>query len=224
MDVNNKLYKNQGIHVISCIFTVENGITKVLLIKRKNNPFLGMWALPSGALYNNESLIDGTYRELKEKTGITNVNLEQFKAYGEIDRSPSMRMIGISFLGILDSSTVNLLKKSKKTTDANWVEINNIPKLAFDHNKIIRDGLIELQKKIVKSNILKSLFPNGVTMPELQMTYEAILEKKYDRRNFRKRILNLDLLEETNEFIKFNGNKPAKVYKFKDKIEDKDIF
>lgn len=224
MEVNNKLYKNQGIHVINCIFTIENGVAKILLIKRKNDPFLGMWALPSGALYNNESLEDGAYRELKEKTGITDVNLEQFKAYGEVDRSPSMRMIGIAFLGIIDSNRVNILRESRNTEDADWVALDNVPNLAFDHNKIISGALEELQKKIVKSNILKSLFPNGVTMPELQMSYEAILYKKYDRRNFRKRMLSLSLLEDTNKYVKFSGNKPAKVYKFKDNIEDKDIF
>lgn len=84
MDVKNKLYKNQGIHVITTLFTVEQGITKVLLIKRKNEPFLGDWVLTGGALYNNEDLETGALRELAEKTGITDVPIKQFKAFGKV--------------------------------------------------------------------------------------------------------------------------------------------
>ena len=224
MDVRNKLYKNQGIHVITALFTIEQGIIKVLLIKRKNEPFLGDWVLTGGALFNNEDLETGALRELEEKTGITGVEIKQFKAFGKVDRSPVMRMVAVGFIGIIDSKRVNLLRETKNTSNADWFPIDKIPPLGFDHEEILHDALLELRKQIVKSNILKSLFPDGVTMPELQKTYEAILDKKFDRRNFRKKILNLDLIEDTNKSDKFEGNKPAKVYKFKDVIQDKDIF
>lgn len=224
MDVRNKDYKNQGIHVITALFTVEQGITKVLLIKRKNEPFLGDWVLTGGALYNHEDLETGALRELKEKTGIEGVEIKQFKAFGKVDRSPVMRMVAVGFIGIIDSKRVNLLRETKNTSNADWFPINKIPPLGFDHEEILHDALIELQKQIVKSNILKSLFPDGVTMPELQKTYEAILNKKFDRRNFRKKLLSLNLVEDTNRSDKFEGNKPAKVYVFKKKIEDKEIF
>lgn len=224
MDVKNKLYKNQGIHVITALFTVEQGVTKVLLIKRKNKPFLGDWVLTGGALYNNEDLIDGALRELKEKTGITGVEIKQFKAFGKVDRSPVMRMVAVGFIGIIDCKRVHLLRETENTSNADWFPINKIPPLGFDHEEILHDAIIELRKQIVKSNILKSLFPDGVTMPELQKTYEAILNEKFDRRNFRKKILNLDLIEDTNKSDRFEGNKPAKVYQFKKIIEDKDIF
>lgn len=224
MDVKNKLYKNQGIHVITALFTVEQGVTKVLLIKRKNEPFLGDWVLTGGALYNNEDLIDGSLRELKEKTGITGVEIKQFKAFGKVDRSPVMRMVAVGFIGIIDSKRVNVLRETKNTSNADWFPIDKIPPLGFDHEEILHEALLELRKQIIKSNILKSLFPDGVTMPELQKTYEAILNKKFDRRNFRKKMLSLDLIEDTNTSDKFEGNKPAKVYQFKKIIEDKDIF
>lgn len=224
MEVNNKLYKNQGIHVITSLFTVENGIVKVLLIKRRNNPYNGYWVLTGGALYNNESLEDGAYRELKEKTGITDIQIEQFKAFGKIDRSLVMRMVAIGFIGVIDSKRVSVLKSTRNTVDADWIPIDKVPILGYDHNEILDAAIMEFRKLIVKSNILKSLFPDGVTMPELQKTYEAILDKKFDRRNFRKKILSLNLLEDTNKMGKFEGNKPAKIYKFKDKIEDKEIF
>lgn len=224
MDVKNKLYKNQGIHVITTLFTVEQGITKVLLIKRKNEPFLGDWVLTGGALFNNEDLETGALRELEEKTGITGVDIKQFKAFGKVDRSPIMRMVAVGFFGIIDSKRVNVLRETENTSNADWFPIDKIPPLGFDHEEILHEALIELRKQIVKSNILKSLFPDGVTMPELQKTYEAILNEKFDRRNFRKKMLNLDLIEDTNKSDKFEGNKPAKVYIFKDVIEDKDIF
>ncbi len=224
MEVKNKLYKQQGIHVITALFTVEQGVTKVLLIKRKNKPFEGDWVLTGGALYNNEDLEDGALRELKEKTGITGVEIKQFKAFGKVHRSPVMRMVAIGFIGIIDSKRVNVLRETKNTSNADWFPIDKIPPLGYDHEEILHDALIELQKQIVKSNILKSLFPDGVTMPELQKTYEAILGKKFDRRNFRKKILSLNLIEDTNKSDRFEGNKPAKVYEFKKKIEHKDIF
>lgn len=225
MEVNNKLYKNQGIHVITSVFTVENGTVKVLLIKRKNTPFYGNWVLTGGALYNNEELETGAFRELKEKTGIENIEIKQFKAFGKVNRSPVMRMVAIAFIGVLDSKRVNILRNSRNTSDAEWFPIDKVPSnLGYDHNEILSEAIKALQKEIVKSNILKSLFPGGVTIPELQETYEAILNKKFDRRNFRKKILSLNLLDDTEEYIKFKGNKPAKLYKFKEIIEDKEIF
>ena len=224
MDVTNKLYKGQGIHVITAIFTVEQGVTKVLLIKRKNEPFRGDWVLTGGALYNNEDLETGALREIEEKTGIKGISIKQFKAFGKVDRSPVMRMVAIGFIGVIDCNRVKVLRETKNTSNADWFPINKIPPLGFDHNEILDEALKELQRLIVKTNILKSLFPDGVTIPELQKTYEAILNRKFDRRNFRKKILNLNLIEDTNTFDKFDGNKPAKVYQFKNKIEDKDIF
>ena len=224
MDVKNKLYKNQGIHVITALFTVEQGVTKVLLIKRKNKPFQGDWVLTGGALYNNEDLEDGALREIKEKTGITGVSIKQFKAFGKVDRSPVMRMVAVGFIGVIDSKRVQVLRETENTSNADWFPINKIPPLGYDHEEILHDALIELRKQIVKSNMLKSLFPDGVPMPEWQKTYEAILNKKFDRRNFRKKILNLNLIEDTNKSDKFEGNKPAKLYQFKNRIEDKDIF
>ena len=134
-----------------------------------------------------------------------------------------MRMVAIGYIGIIDSKRVNILRKTRNTSDADWVPIDKVPTLGYDHNEILNDAIEELKKDIVNSNILKSLFPDGITIPELQKTYEAILNKKFDRRNFRKKILSLNILENTNKVEKFEGNKPAKIYKFKDKICEIDI-
>ena len=215
MQINNPLYKNQGIHLISTIFTVEKGITKVLLIKRSNEPFKDMWALPGGALYNNEDINNGLKRELKEKTGIENVNLDMVNVDGKIDRSPGMRMVAVSYMGVIDSNRVSILKETLKTSNADWFNINNIPKLAYDHNEILNDSIDKLKNKIFETDILKNLFNEEFTLPELQKVYETILDKTFDRRNFRKKLINDGVIEDTNKVVNFEGKKPAKLYKFK---------
>jgi len=222
MQVNNPLYKNQGIHFIASIFTVDKGVVKVLLIRRKNEPFKDKWALVGGALYNNESLEECSRREIKEKTGLENINLNLCNIFSEVNRSPVMRMVAVSYLGVVDIDKVNVLKETLKTSNADWFSINNIPKLAYDHNEILNDSLEKLKLEISNSDILKSLFPNGFTIPELQKTYESILGKTFDRRNFRRKLLSLDLIVDTNKTIKFDGNKPAKLYEFND--NNKSVF
>lgn len=214
MEVKNPLYKNQGIHVIASIFTVEKGVVKVLLIKRTNEPFKDKWALPGGALYNNEDIIDGMKRELNEKTGISNINLELCNVFGNVNRSNLMRMVGISYLGVIDSAKVKVLKETQKTSNADWFKIDDIPDLAYDHNEIIKDSLEKLKISILNSDILNTLFPDGFTIPELHKTYETILNKTFDRRNFRRKLLNIGLIYDTNKEINFMGNKKAKLYKF----------
>lgn len=215
MQINNPLYKNQGIHLISAIFTVDKGDTKVLLIKRKNDPYKDMWALPGGALYNNEDLESGLNRELKEKTGIENIKLSMFNVYGKLNRSPVFRMVAIGYIGVIDSNRVKVLKETIKTSNADWFNIKNIPKLAYDHNEILNDALEILKEKIFETDILKNLFNDEFTLPELQKVYETILNKKFDRRNFRKKLINDEVIIDINKSINFEGKKPAKLYKFK---------
>ena len=224
MEKNNPLYKDQGIHVMGCIFTVDRGVAKVLLVQRSNEPYKDYWALPGGALYNNENLETGMFRELKEKTNISDVNLMLCNVYGEVDRSPVMRMVGISYVGVLDIKNANLLTQTKKTQNAAWFSIDDVPELAYDHNQILKDGIAFLKTKIVSSDILKALYPDGFTLPEIQKVYEAILDKTLDRRNFRKKMLSLGFIEDTNKTVKFEGNKPAKLYKFKKDIIVKNVF
>ena len=224
MELKNPLYKNQGIHVVSSIFTVDRGVCKVLLVQRNNEPFKGKWALVGGALYNNETLEEGMMREIKEKTNIDVIQLIPSKNYSEVNRSPIMRMIAISYIGIIDVKKANLITKTLKTDNAIWFSIDDIPEMAYDHNDILSDAIAFLKTKIVSSDILKDLYPDGFTLPEIQKVYEAILDKQLDRRNFRKKMLGLGLIIDTNKTSRFEGNKPAKLYKFKNKIEIKNVF
>ena len=197
MQLTNPLYKNIGVHIITSIFTVDKGVVKVLLVKRTNEPFKGMWSLVGGALYNNERLEDGVKREIFEKSGLTDVNVYFSGVFDEIDRSPVRRMIALTYVGLIDANKVQVLKKTLKTDNSDWVPIDKVQNLAGD--------------------ILKSLFPSGVTIPEIQKTYESILNKSFDRRNFRKKLLSLGIIEDTNKYMVFEGKKPAKLYRFNKK-------
>ena len=157
MKKSNSLYKNQGIHVITAIFTVEQGVTKVLLVKRKNEPYKGDWTLTGGALYNNEDLDTGAKREIFEKTGIEDIEIEQFKTFGKVDRSSVMRMVAVAYIGVIDSSRVKVLRETINTSNADWFSIDKIPGLGFDHEEILEEALNYLRSKIVSTDILKAL-------------------------------------------------------------------
>jgi len=215
MKKNNPLYKNQGIHLISTIFTVKDGNLKVLLIKRNNEPFKDKWALVGGALYNTETVDEGMKREIIEKTGIEDVDLHFSNIFSDIKRSPIMRMIAISYVGLVDYKKLTLLKKSLKTTDCDWFDVKLIPDLAYDHNEIFTKSIETLKELINTTNIMKSLFNYEFTIPEIQNVYETILNKELDRRNFRNKLLQSNLILETNNYKNYKGNKPAKLYKFR---------
>lgn len=221
MNIKNPLYKNQGVHVLCTIFTIDKGNVKVLLIKRKNDPYKGYWGLVGGALYNNETLDLAMNREIKEKTGINNINIYKANIFDALDRSPIFRMLCISYIGIIDSKKVNIKKITEKTEDACWFDIKDVPNLAYDGDEVLSKNLETLKNMIIKTNVLKNFYSGTFTIPELQKTYEIILDKKLDRRNFRKKILNL--LDSVNKETKFDGNKPANLYKFKDSIKCENV-
>lgn len=224
MEVTNKLYKNIGVHVISTLFTVDKGVIKVLLVKRTNEPYKDFWALPSGALYNNELLVTGAKRELKEKTGLINIDLEFGTVFDDLDRSELLRMIGISFIGVINIDGIELQKETLKTSSADFFDINSLPTLAYDHNEVIGKSIEMLKDKVLESSILRGLLPMEFTLPELQKVYETLLGKNLDRRNFRKKLLNDGIIEDIHKDALFNGKKPAKMYKFCDDIRKVNLF
>ena len=223
MKLNDVRYKDIGVHVLCSIFTVDKGVIKVLLIRRNNEPFKGKWALVGGALYNDETIEEAMRREIKEKSGREDLDLCFSSVNSRVDRSPVKRMIAVSYIGVLDKKSVEIHKETLKATDSDWFSIDSIPELAYDHEDIIHECLDTLREKIQTSDILKSLFPNGFTIPEVQKTYETILNREFDRRNFRKKLLSLGLITDTGKQVNFEGKKPAKLYKFNKKIKNKNV-
>lgn len=214
MDINDKRYDNQGLHVVLSLFTVQKGKFKVLLIKRKNEPFKNKWILVGGCAYNFETGTEAMTRELAEKTNIKNIDFEMFDVFTNPNRSPLKRMIAIGYIGVCDASILKIFKETQKASDADWFEIDRIPELGYDHKEILEKAIATLKEKIFSTNIMKKLYPSTFTLPELQSTYEKILGKNLDRRNFRKKMLSSKIIEETNETIKNENIKTTKLYKF----------
>ena len=206
MKLNDVRYKDIGVHVLCSIFTVDKGVIKVLLIRRNNEPFKGKWALVGGALYNDETIEEAMRREIKEKSGIEDLDLCFSSVNSRVDRSPVKRMIAVSYIGVLDKKSVEIHKETLKATDSDWFSIDSIPELAYDHEDIIHECLDTLREKIQTSDILKS-----------------ILNREFDRRNFRKKLLSLGLITDTGKQVNFEGKKPAKLYKFNKKIKNKNV-
>ena len=223
MDIFTKEYINYLESLIT-IFTVDKGVVKVLLIRKQTDPYKGYWCLPGNGLKNNETLENNITDALLDQTGLLNVYIEQCYTFSSLNRNSEERVIATSFMGIVDSISAVIKREDRPGIISEWFPINDIPKMAYDHESVIKKNIEFLKKKIVSINTLKAFFPSDFTLPEIQKVYEQILGKTFDRRNFRKKFVGLNLIEDTNEKnIGFNG-RPAKLYKFKDNIKQMDLF
>lgn len=215
---------NNYLETLISIFTIDKGDLKVLLLRKKTEPYKGYWILPGNALKNDETLEDNVTDAVLDKTGLLSVYIEQCYTFSNIDRDPDGRVIATSFIGLVDSKSVEIKREERPEYETAWFSVSELPKLGYDHETILARNVEYLKKKIVNSNILKSLFPSDFTLPELQHVYEQILGKELDRRNFRKKFIGLDLIEDTMEKnTGFNG-RPAKLYRFKDEIKEINLF
>lgn len=196
------------------IFSVIENELKIILVKRGIEPFKGEWALPGGFVKINESLEEAALRELGEETGVKGVYLEQLYTFGDVGRDPRERVITVAYVALIPDKDLKL-KASTDTADAQWFSVGNLPNLAFDHKKIILYALSRLKSKIEYSNIVFGLLPKKFRMSQLQRVYEAILDKKVDKRNFTKWIMSLGLIEETGERVVEGAHRPAMLYRFK---------
>ena len=206
------------------IFSVFDGELKVLLLRKKTEPYKGYWILPGNLLRCDETIENNITDAVYDLTGLTNVYIEQTYSFSALDRNPDYRLIASSHIGLVDSTTVEIKREERENVESEWFKITDLPKLAFDHEMILNKNIKYLYSKIINSNILKILFPSDFTLPELQKVYEQVLDKPLDRRNFRKKFIALDLVEDTLEKnTGFNG-RPAKLYRFKDDIKERNLF
>ncbi|WP_420583019.1 NUDIX hydrolase [Reichenbachiella sp.] len=193
-------------------FDTEEEKLKVLLFKRKIEPFSGQWSLVGSFIQPHESAVIAASRILTDFTGLKSVYLEQLHAYSAIDRDPGDRVISIAYYSLIQ------LHKHRKdlvaTHDAGWFEINNIPEVVVDHNHIITDALIKLQENARRKPVGFNLLPSKFTLPQLFKLYQEIYQKEIDDRNFRKKILATGLLEKLATKDKTASKKGAFHYKF----------
>lgn len=198
------------------IFTIEDDKLKIVLVKRGNEPFKGMWAIPGGFVEEHESLEEAALRQLYEETGFKDVYLEQLYTFGDPNRDPRGKIITIAYFALIPSESIKL-KSYSHVTQAMWFPARKLPKLAFDHHKIVGYAIERLKNKIEYSNIVHGLLPDKFRLSDLQRVYEVILGHNLDKRNFRKRMLSLGLLRPTGEKELEGAHRPAMLYEFKTK-------
>ncbi|MDD5468271.1 MAG: NUDIX domain-containing protein [Anaerolineales bacterium] len=196
------------------IFTLKSSRLQVLLIQRARQPFAGDWALPGGFVSMEEPLEEAAMRELLEETGIREAYLEQLYTYGDPDRDPRGRVVSVAYYALIPSDAQVRSQGGSDASQARWFPIDELPKLAFDHNDIIAYGLRRLRYKLEYSAVGFQLLPEDFTLGELQRTYEIILGEKLDKRNFRRRILQAGIIEPTPRFKSGEG-RPARLYRYR---------
>ncbi len=201
----------------SAVFTVIDNELRILLIKRKHEPFKGLLALPGGFLEEyDESLDDCAARELHEETGVKNIYLKMLHSYGNKKRDPRGRVISIAYLALIRAEAVRL-NTDKLNEGAAWVSFSELREMAFDHRKIVKEALEKLRRELFRSNIAAQLLNEKFTLTEMQKTYEIITGEPQDKRNFRKWVKHLDILKDVHEKKMEGIHRPAALYEFKQK-------
>lgn len=205
-----------SVAVDTLIFTIVENALKVLLVKRLLPPFEGFWAIPGGFVREGESLEQAAKRELKEETGAEAAEyLEQLYTFGEPNRDPRERVVSVAYFALIPASRIGTIVASSDATEAAWCDAQELPQdLAFDHAKIIKYALLRLQWKLEYTNIAYSLLEEEFTLSEFQKVYEIILNRRIDKRNFRKKIEKLSLVKPTGKTVVRGVHRPAKTYRF----------
>ena len=199
---------------VDCVvFGFDEGDLKILLIQRDLEPFAGAWALPGGFVRMDESLEEAARRELEEETGVVKVFLEQLYTFAEPDRDPRERVVTVAYYALVKLSS-HRVKAATDARNAAWFAVCDLPRLAFDHEAIIETALQRLKGKVRYEPIGFEMLPPIFTLTQLQHLYEAILEVSLDKRNFRKKILSMDLLFETEQIEQDVAHRAARLYRF----------
>jgi 8-oxo-dGTP diphosphatase len=209
-------YARPALAVDCVVFGLDEEDLKVLLIRRGIEPFAGRWALPGGFVHMDETLDEAARRELQEEAGIERVYLEQLYTFGAIDRDPRERVVSVAYyaLALLSAHTV---KADTDAREAAWFAVDDLPKLAFDHDVIVDRAIDRLRGKVRYKPIGFELLPRKFTLTQLQRVYEKILDQELDKRNFRKKVLATGLLIELDEVEQDVAHRAARLYTFDEK-------
>ncbi|MBP6409960.1 MAG: NUDIX hydrolase [Pseudarcicella sp.] len=208
------LQQNIKIAVDAIVFGYAENQLNVLLIKQKYGILKDQWALVGGFVKDNETLNEAVNRELQEETGIKVNYLEQLFTFGDdVKRDPRFRVVSVAYFALINSTKL-LPKADTDAEEAKWFPINAIPELAFDHSEILEKAHQRLKSKLTYQPIGFDLLPDEFLFSELENLYCSILNKEIDRRNFRKKILSFELIEETEKIVHKSKGRPAKLFKF----------
>ena len=204
-------YPHPAVTTDCVIFGFDGSELQVLLIERGIEPFKGKWAFPGGFLNMDETAGEGALRELKEETGLENAYIEQFNTYSDPGRDPRERVITIAHYALV---RIQEVKGGDDAAKAQWFPIDEVPQLACDHDKILRDAMRKLRERIHFEPIGFELLPEKFTMRDLQILYESILGVKFDRRNFAKKMMHYELLNQLDETVRPTAKRDALLYSF----------
>lgn len=207
--------KTHEVTVDIVIFTVRRKKLEVLLVQRGAEPYKGKWAIPGGFIRLSENLDEAAKRVLDEKTNVKDVYLEQLYTFGKPDRYPNARVITVGYFALIRSDDLELAHDTElQIQQVKWHSVYNLPPLAFDHEDIINYALRKLRDRLEYTPVAFQLLPVKFTLTDLQKTYELILDKTLDKRNFRKKMVSLGILTESEEFSKTSSKRPARLYWF----------
>jgi 8-oxo-dGTP diphosphatase len=197
------------------LFTVRASVLHVLLAQAGSGPFAGWWALPGGRVHEDESLDDAAAREQVAQTGVPDVYLEQLYSFGHPQRDPHDRVVSVAYVGLVaDPDRVTGRDATGKYDAVAWQAVTRLPPLAYDHGAVVRLAVARLRAKLQYTNLAYTLLPPTFTLGELQDLYEAILGRRLDRRNFRRKVLSLGLLRSLGRQRR-GAHRPAALYAFR---------
>lgn len=214
--INPKFY----VSVDCIIFGFSEGELNLLLLKRNFEPAKGEWSLMGGFVQQDESVDHAAKRVLAELTGLENVYMEQVNSFGEVGRDPGERVISIAYYALININEYD--REAVQQHNAFWVNINEMPDLIFDHPQMVQAARELMKQKASTKPIGFNLLPELFTLSQLQSLYEAIYGEDIDKRNFRKRIAEMDYIEKTDKIDKKGSKRGAALYKFNDKVYQKD--
>ena len=206
-------YARPAVTVDCVVFGLDDQDLKVLLIQRDIEPFAGRWALPGGFVKMDETLEESALRELREETGLVKVFLEQLYTFGNPGRDPRERVVTVAYYALVKLLD-HKVQAATDARDAAWFAVDDLPKLCFDHDYIVETALKRLQGKVRYQPIGFELLPPKFSLTQLQRMYEIILERTLDKRNFRKKVLSLDILQELDEVEQDVAHRAARLYRF----------
>lgn len=214
-DENNDIIDALSIDCL--IFGFRHGELDILLIKHAEGISKGRWALPGGWIRYNESIDDAATRLLTSLTGVSNIFLEQLRAFGEVDRYPGKRVITIAYYALINADNYSL-SAGFTASDARWFKLHDLPRLPYDHANILKTGFQYLKHKVRHEPIGFNLLPKKFTLNDILKLYEAILETEMDKPNFRRKLLNMNLLVPCDEKQRDVSHRAANFYRFDKKI------
>lgn len=201
---------------VDCIvFGFDEGRLELLIGRRQMDPGRGEWSLYGGFVGSDESLEDAANRVLYSLTGLKQIYMRQVGAYGAIDRDPGERVISVAYCALINKKDYDPSLLDQYGLE--WVSIDDLPRLYSDHNRMVEDAIGQLRRHIKTEPLSFNLLPELFTLTQLQHVYEAIQGSEIDKRNFRKRIKQIDVIEKTNLIDKLSSKRGAALYRFNEK-------